>query len=37
MVATAIAIGASWMLTRSLPAMPLVTLVVVTVFGGLTL
>ncbi len=37
MVATAIAIGASWVLTRTLPAMPLVTLVVVTVFGGLTL
>ncbi|MDA8870361.1 septation protein A [Rhizobiaceae bacterium] len=37
MVATIISILASWMLTRSLPAMPLVTLVVVTIFGGLTL
>jgi intracellular septation protein len=37
MVATAIALGASWLLTRTLPIMPLVSGVVVFVFGGLTL
>lgn len=37
MVATAVSITCSWLLTRTLPAMPLVTLVIVTIFGGLTL
>jgi intracellular septation protein len=37
MVATAIALAASWTLTRTLPIMPLVSGVVVFVFGGLTL
>jgi intracellular septation protein len=37
MVATAIALAASWSLTRTLPIMPLVSGVVVFVFGGLTL
>ena len=37
MIATAIALAASWMLTRTLPIMPLVSGVVVFVFGGLTL
>lgn len=37
MVATPIAIAWSWLQTRALPAMPVVTLVVVTVFGALTL
>ena len=37
MIATAIALAASWLLTRSLPIMPLVSGVVVFVFGGLTL
>lgn len=37
MVATVVAIAISWLLTRTLPAMPLVTVVVVSVFGGLTL
>lgn len=37
MVATLISIITSWALTRTLPAMPLVTMVVVSVFGGLTL
>ncbi len=37
MVATAIALAASWLLTRKLPIMPLVSGVVVLVFGGLTL
>ena len=37
MIATAIALAASWMLTRTLPMMPLVSGVVVFVFGGLTL
>ena len=37
MIATPIAIGISWFYTRTLPAMPLVTLVIVTIFGGLTL
>ncbi|CAN7233668.1 septation protein A [Phyllobacterium sp. LjRoot231] len=37
MVATAIALAASWILVRSLPIMPLVSGVFVLVFGGLTL
>jgi intracellular septation protein len=37
MIATAIALAVSWMLTRTLPIMPLVSGVVVFVFGGLTL
>jgi intracellular septation protein len=37
MVATAIALAVSWSLTRTLPIMPLVSGVVVFVFGGLTL
>jgi len=37
MAATAIALAVSWMLTRSLPIMPLVSGVVVFVFGALTL
>jgi intracellular septation protein len=37
MIATAIALVVSWMLTRTLPMMPLVSGVVVFVFGGLTL
>jgi intracellular septation protein len=37
MVVTFLALGASWLLTRHLPTMPLVTGVVVLVFGGLTL
>jgi intracellular septation protein len=37
MAATAIALGASWFLTRSLPIMPVVSGVVVFVFGALTL
>lgn len=37
MAATAIALLASWLLTRSLPIMPLVSGVVVFVFGALTL
>ena len=37
MVVTFVALGASWLLTRHLPTMPLVTGVVVLVFGGLTL
>lgn len=37
MVATAIALSASWLLTRSLPIMPLVSGVVVFIFGALTL
>ena len=37
MVAIAVALSASWLLTRSLPVMPMVTLVVVLIFGGLTL
>ena len=36
MIATAIALAASWMLTRTLPIMPLVSGVVVFVIGGLT-
>lgn len=37
MVATAISLSVSWLLTRSLPIMPLVSGVVVFVFGALTL
>lgn len=37
MVATAISLSVSWLLTRSLPMMPLVSGVVVFVFGALTL
>jgi intracellular septation protein len=37
MAATVIALAASWMLTRTLPIMPLVSGVVVLVFGALTL
>ncbi len=37
MVATAIALSVSWMLTRTLPIMPLVSGIVVFVFGALTL
>ena len=37
MVATAIALAVSWALTRTLPMMPLVSGVVVLVFGALTL
>ncbi len=37
MVATAIALAVSWLLIRKLPIMPLVSGVVVFVFGGLTL
>lgn len=37
MAATAIALGVSWVLTRTLPIMPVVSGVVVLVFGALTL
>lgn len=37
MIATAIALSVSWMLTRKLPMMPLISGIVVFVFGGLTL
>jgi intracellular septation protein len=37
MAATAVALAVSWMLTRTLPIMPLVSGVVVLVFGALTL
>jgi len=37
MIATCIALAVSWILTRSLPMMPLVSGVVVLVFGALTL
>jgi intracellular septation protein len=37
MIATALALGVSWILVRSLPIMPLVSGVVVFVFGALTL
>lgn len=37
MLATVLALSVSWLLTRTLPMMPLVTSVVVLVFGGLTL
>ena len=37
MIATAVALTASWMLTRTLPMMPLISGIVVLVFGALTL
>tara|TARA_R110002020_G_scaffold156117_8_gene337667 strand:+ start:990 stop:1703 length:714 start_codon:yes stop_codon:yes gene_type:complete len=37
MIATAIALTASWMLTRTLPIMPLLSGVIVLIFGALTL
>lgn len=37
MIATAVALSVSWLLTRTLPIMPLVSGVVVFVFGALTL
>jgi intracellular septation protein len=37
MAATLVAIAVSWTVTRTLPAMPIVTAVVVSIFGGLTL
>lgn len=37
MVATLLSIIVSWNITKTLPAMPIVTAVVVSVFGGLTL
>jgi len=37
MLATAVALAASWLLTRTLPIMPLVSGIVVFVFGALTL
>lgn len=37
MVATAIALAVSWLMTRTIPAMPLVSGVVVFVFGALTI
>ena len=37
MVATLVSIAISWSITRTLPAMPIVTAVVVSIFGGLTL
>ncbi|MEZ5839160.1 MAG: septation protein A [Hyphomicrobiales bacterium] len=37
MAATLVALAVSWMLTRHLPLMPVVSAVIVTVFGGLTL
>ena len=37
MIATAIALSVSWLLTRTLPIMPLVSGIVVFVFGGMTL
>jgi intracellular septation protein len=37
MAATALALGISWLLTRTLPVMPLVSGIVVLVFGALTL
>lgn len=37
MAATAIALSASWLLTRTLPIMPLVSGIVVFIFGALTL
>ncbi|NGO49885.1 septation protein A [Allomesorhizobium camelthorni] len=37
MIATAVALAVSWLLTRTLPIMPLVSGVVVFVFGALTL
>ncbi len=37
MVSVLVSLGASWYLTRRIPVMPLVTAVMVLVFGGLTL
>ncbi|MDZ5699245.1 septation protein A [Chelativorans sp. M5D2P16] len=37
MVATAVALGASWLLVRKLPILPLVSGIVVFIFGALTL
>jgi intracellular septation protein len=37
MAVTLLSLGASWLLTRHLPTMPVVTGVVVLIFGGLTL
>ena len=37
MIATAVALTASWILTRTLPMMPLISGIVVLVFGALTL
>jgi intracellular septation protein len=37
MIATAIALAVSWLLTRTLPIMPLVSGIVVLIFGALTL
>lgn len=37
MIATALALSASWILTRTLPMMPLISGIVVLVFGALTL
>jgi intracellular septation protein len=37
MIATAISLSASWLLTRTLPIMPLVSGIVVFIFGALTL
>ncbi len=37
MVVMVLALAISWTLTRSLPVMPVVTLIVVLIFGGLTL
>lgn len=37
MLATAVALSVSWVLTRTLPMMPLVSGIIVFVFGGLTL
>lgn len=37
MAAMVVALGLSWLLTRTLPTMPMVTLVVVLIFGALTL
>lgn len=37
MVATALALTASWLITRTVPMMPLVSGIIVFIFGGLTL
>jgi intracellular septation protein len=37
MIATAVALAASWLLLRTLPIMPIISGVVVFIFGGLTL
>ncbi|MBR9973512.1 septation protein A [Magnetospirillum sulfuroxidans] len=37
MIATVIGVGMSWLVTRKVPLMPVVTAVIVLVFGGLTL